>query len=205
MKLSYRQKIGKANKKIWLNKSKEEKEIFSKKMREIALLKKYSPPSRKGMKATLKTKLKISKSRKGKKRPPLSKEWKQKISETLKYKYKIGEIKTVITKEQIEKSRTTHIKRYKNYIYKTKEKKRLRKGVKWKRWREAVFKRDNYTCQSCKIKGGILEPHHIKSWAKYPKLRFKVNNGLTLCHNCHKLTKNYGNPKSRRINYEKKI
>ena len=54
-------------------------------------------------------------------------------------------------------------------------------------WRDKVFKRDNYTCQICFKKGGYLEAHHIKPWAKYPKLRYKVSNGLTVHKGeCHK-------------------
>jgi hypothetical protein len=66
-----------------------------------------------------------------------------------------------------------------------------RKGD-WRKWREEVFKRDNYTCQMCGVVGGRLEPHHVKSWAKWPSLRFKVSNGMTLCHKCHKSTDSYG-------------
>jgi len=62
----------------------------------------------------------------------------------------------------------------------------------WKRWREKVFKRDNYTCQVCKKYGGVLHPHHIKCMAHFPELRFVVSNGLTICPACHKKTVNYG-------------
>ena len=62
---------------------------------------------------------------------------------------------------------------------------------RYKQWRKAVFARDNYTCRECKKVGVYLEAHHIKSWAKYPKLRYKIDNGLTLCEDCHKLTDNY--------------
>jgi len=65
---------------------------------------------------------------------------------------------------------------------------------KYKLWRSKVFERDNWTCQVCNKKSekGIkiyLEPHHIKGWAKYPGLRYDINNGVTLCYKCHKLTR----------------
>lgn len=54
-------------------------------------------------------------------------------------------------------------------------------------WRNKIYERDNYTCQHCGTKkSGGFNAHHIKSWANYPNLRFKVGNGITLCINCHK-------------------
>ncbi len=47
-------------------------------------------------------------------------------------------------------------------------------------WRNAVFERDKYTCQKCEARG-YIEAHHIKSWKNYPKLRYKISNGITLC------------------------
>jgi len=62
----------------------------------------------------------------------------------------------------------------------------IRKGIDFKLWREAVFKRDNYTCQRCSSnKSGTLNPHHIKNFSKYVKLRFVISNGITLCKKCH--------------------
>ena len=69
----------------------------------------------------------------------------------------------------------------------------LRCGAKWKKWRKAVFKRDNYTCQECGVRGGIeLNPDHIKPFAYFPELRFNINNGRTLCRECHQKTPTWG-------------
>lgn len=75
---------------------------------------------------------------------------------------------------------------------KTDERKKLQTSAEYKQWRDAVFKRDNYTCQNCGKKTRDLEAHHIKEQCRYPELIFEVSNGLTLCHKCHKLTDNYG-------------
>lgn len=69
--------------------------------------------------------------------------------------------------------------------------KHLSSTVEYKKWRNDVFTRDDWTCKNCFRKGGYLEAHHIKSWAKFPELRFIVNNGLTLCLPCHQKTDNY--------------
>lgn len=68
--------------------------------------------------------------------------------------------------------------------------------LRWKLWREIIFARDNWICQNCFKQGGKLEPHHIKGWAKFPNLRYEIENGTTLCRNCHKKTDNYCGKKS---------
>ena len=54
--------------------------------------------------------------------------------------------------------------------------------------REAVLKRDNYTCQVCERKNIELHTHHIKPFKYYPADRLKLSNGLTLCKDCHNIT-----------------
>jgi len=64
------------------------------------------------------------------------------------------------------------------------ERDRARLGTEVKEWRIKVFERDNYICQNCGIKNDI-QAHHIIEWAKDESKRFDVENGLTLCINCH--------------------
>jgi len=78
--------------------------------------------------------------------------------------------------------------------------------VEYKEWRKAVYERDNYTCVECGYnKGHILVADHIKQLAIILKendidsiekaLKCKeiwdVNNGRTLCEDCHKKTPTY--------------
>ena len=64
----------------------------------------------------------------------------------------------------------------------------IRKSVPYQQWRKAVFERDNYTCQLCNARGVYLHADHIKQFAYYPKLRLDINNGRTLCVDCHRKT-----------------
>jgi len=68
---------------------------------------------------------------------------------------------------------------------------KVRHRIEFKLWRDAVFARDNWTCQKCGKQGVRLHPHHIKSFAQYPELQLAIDNGMTLCLECHKLTDNY--------------
>jgi 5-methylcytosine-specific restriction endonuclease McrA len=93
----------------------------------------------------------------------------------------------------------------------------LRNNIEFKQWRDEIFRRDNYTCQSCKIRGGKLHSHHIKpisiimneflkEYSQFSPIEDKetlvrlavtykpfweVDNGITYCKECHKKINHY--------------
>lgn len=88
---------------------------------------------------------------------------------------------------------------------------KIRYSLKYKQWRGLIFKRDNFTCVWCKSnKSNTLEADHIIPFSKIiEKLKFEhgidnlyekamscellwdINNGRTLCKECHKKTDTY--------------
>lgn len=82
----------------------------------------------------------------------------------------------------------------------------IRKSFKYRQWRSDVYQRDNYTCQFCGVIGGVvLNADHIKPFYNILKENkigsldeadmceelWNINNGRTLCLDCHKTTESY--------------
>lgn len=139
------------------------------------------------------TKKKISESRKG---WVMSLEQRKRISKTLKGKIFSDETKRKISEAKTGKPRPDMVgannPNWKNGS--TPKRKKDMESLEYKDWRRKIFKRDDYTCQDCgrKRKSGdrvILEAHHKKSYSEFPELRYKVENGITLCRECHNKTK----------------
>lgn len=60
------------------------------------------------------------------------------------------------------------------------------RSTAWKHVRAEVFKRDDYTCNQCGVRGGDMHAHHILQRKDYPELALDVDNCITLCVECHK-------------------
>ena len=121
------------------------------------------------------TKIKMQMSKKGK---LFTNEHKQNISKALSGNKH--------TKEHIEKNRIALMKHYdkigrkdyKRYYH-------FSSTTRYKQWRTSVFERDKFTCQLCGLVGVKLQAHHIYRWAEHSDKRYDLNNGITVCVQCH--------------------
>ena len=62
------------------------------------------------------------------------------------------------------------------------------------RWARKVKARDGYVCQRCGSTED-LEAHHKVPYAGNLSLRYDVDNGITLCRNCHNMEHPWRNDK----------
>ena len=60
----------------------------------------------------------------------------------------------------------------------------IRRSPEYYQWRKAILERDSYTCQDCGGTEGI-EAHHIQALIDYPEGICEVDNGVSLCRDCH--------------------
>lgn len=113
----------------------------------------------------------IAKCLKGRKRPPYSEEWKEKIRIANREKGKLHAGKN-------------HWNWHGGI---SGWQKLLRGSIEYKEWRLKVYKKDRYCCQKCgkHCNRKTIVAHHIKDFKNYPELRFNVKNGITLCRKHH--------------------
>lgn len=161
-----------------------------------------------GKKHSPETRLKMSIS--GKNKPPLSQEAREKISLKNKGKEKSPEWRAKIS--ETKRKRAKYGKSAPNWKGGTTRLTQIiRSCFNYRQWRSDIFQRDNYCCTNCgKKSNGDIEAHHIKPLAKIISERFiksleeainceelwNINNGLTLCVECHKKTDTYCNTKN---------
>ena len=106
----------------------------------------------------------------------------KKHSEETKRKMRKSALKRQHTEGWIPKSTINHL---------------IRTSTEYRLWQKSVFTRDHWTCIFCGKKGGEIHADHIKPFCDYPELRFAIDNGRTLCKECHQKTETYGmRPKS---------
>ena len=176
-----------------------------------------------GKKHSDKTKKKMSDAHKkigtpwliGKKRKPFTEEHKRRIGMANSIALKGKKHPHTYTKESAEKMRRLKSGKNSNFwkggISKLSD--RIKASYKYRNWRRKVFKRDNWTCQNCSQIGNELHPHHLKQFAMILqqnniktveeafncKELWDINNGKTLCRECHKLTKSYASGHIKKI------
>ena len=87
----------------------------------------------------------------------------------------------------------------------TKLHERIRKLPEYMKWRSDIYRRDKWICKTCNKFGGVLNVHHILGFSKILKSEninniektrnckklWDINNGITLCVDCHNLTKSH--------------
>lgn len=71
------------------------------------------------------------------------------------------------------------------------DKTKQRNSPEMQQWRKDVYARDDYTCQMCGDRADKRHPvclnaHHIIKFSDSRQLRFDINNGITLCEQCHR-------------------
>jgi hypothetical protein len=134
----------------------------------------------------------------------LSEEYRKKLSDANRGKTTWNKGKK--TPENVRRKISEALRGEKSYLWKggvNPLNKQIRNSFEYKQWRSDVFQRDNWTCQTCQRRGIYLEAHHIKTLQailrdyKIKNLKealiykevWNVNNGVTLCGDCHNLTK----------------
>lgn len=83
------------------------------------------------------------------------------------------------------------------------ERKERRQYTEYYQWVRDVYERDDYTCQCCGDRGVKLNAHHLDGYNWCIEKRTDVDNGVTLCEDCHyDFHRQYGYGNNTRQQYE---
>lgn len=63
---------------------------------------------------------------------------------------------------------------------------RLRATPAYRKWHRQVLERDNHTCCKCGAADKKVVTHHIKPMWSHPELYADLDNGITVCKDCHR-------------------
>lgn len=154
-------------------------------------------PWNKGIKHSEETKAKIKEKRK---KQIFTQETREKLSKSLK-----GRIVSKETRKKMSDSRRGE----KSYNWKggmSSLVKSIRQTYLYRQWRSDCFTRDDFTCQHCQKRGYVLQVDHIKplgfiiaengikniQHALCCEELWNINNGRTLCLDCHRKTDTWG-------------
>jgi hypothetical protein len=169
----HKKKVGEHNARFWFGK----KRVFSKEWRE-----------------------KISKAQLGKKGIPRTEEWKKKIGLANSKKHPSEE-----ARRKMSEAHKGNKNNWQGGI--TPLHSQIRHCFKYRQWRDDIFTRDEFTCMECgDDRGHNLNAHHtIKTFSQILRGNniktledalacdefWNINNGITLCEDCHKKTDTY--------------
>ena len=171
--------------------------------------KKGQTPWNKGVPMSEVTRIRLSKSLKGR---VISEETRKKLSLSLRGHPTSEETKIKIGNSN--RGKTMSLEQRRKISEKTRGKYVGEKSPNWKggvtsinklqrvKFRDTmqklVFERDKYTCQLCGIVGVSLQVDHIQPWKDYVELRFSMDNCRTLCQKCHYLI-TFGRPMPKNV------
>ena len=105
-------------------------------------------------------------------------------------KYNLGRKISLVTREKMSQAQ-----RGENHYRWNPNREAVRRDLRndpiYKQWSKCVKSRDFWKCKiSNKDCSGKVVAHHILPWAKFPELRYEINNGITLCHTHHPKKRN---------------
>jgi len=174
---------------------------------------------------TMEAREKIRRGHIGKK---LSPETKAKISQSVKKAFQDKEFRKKLSDNMKERMRDLSVREHLSQIHrgpnssnwqggKSSLKRRVKTNYKFTLWKAAVLKRDHYQCQICHSKEQ-LHIHHkislitiinqnkeqIESFNYDIPLLWDINNGITYCDSCHKIS-HHSTWKNRTIVFLKKL